>query len=37
MPDFLIYRCQKIDKNDQTDLTNLAIPQYSPVFSIGGS
>ncbi len=37
MPDFLIYRCQKIDKNDQSDLTNLAIPQYSPVFSIGGS
>ena len=27
----------KTDKNDQTDLTNLAIPQYSLVFSNGGS
>ncbi len=37
MPNFLSNRCQKIDKNDQSDLTNLAIPQYSHVFSIGGS
>ncbi len=37
MPYFLFNRCQKIDKNDQPDLTNLAIPQYSLVFSIGGS
>lgn len=27
----------KIDKNDQLDLTNLAISQYSLVFSYGGS
>jgi hypothetical protein len=37
MPNFLIHKCQKIDKNDQSDLTNLAIPQYNLVFSIGGS
>ncbi len=37
MPNFLTYRCQKIDKNDQLDLTKLAMPQYSLVFSIGGS
>ncbi len=37
MPNFLINKCQKIDKTDQFDLTNLAIPQYSPVFFIGGS
>ena len=37
MPNFLINRYQIIDKTDQIDLTNLAIPQYSPVFSIGGS
>jgi len=37
MPNFLINRYQKIDKNDQVDLTKLAIPQYSLVFSIGGS
>jgi len=37
MPNFLINRCQKIDKNDQPDLTNLAISQYNLVFSIGGS
>ena len=32
-----MHRYQKTDKNDQPDLTNLAISQYSPVFSIGGS
>ena len=37
MPNFLTNRCQIIDKIDQIDLTNLAIPQYSRVFSIGGS
>ncbi len=37
MPNFLINECQKIDKTDQFDLTNLAILQYSHVFSIGGS
>ncbi len=37
MPNLFINRCQKIDKNDQPDLTNLAISQYSLVFSIGGS
>jgi len=33
----LMYRYQKTDKSDQTDLKNLAITQYSLVFSIGGS
>jgi len=37
MPNFLINRCQIIDETDQFDLRNLAIPQYSLVFSIGGS
>ena len=37
MPNFLKYQYQKIDKNDQFDLRNLAISQYSLVFSIGGS
>ena len=37
MPNFFIIESQKIDKNDQSDLTNLAISQYSLVFSIGGS
>lgn len=37
MPNFLSSRYQKIDKNDQLDLIKLAIPQYSLVFSIGGS
>ncbi len=37
MPNFLMNRYQKIDKNDQIDLTNLAMSQYSLVFSIGGS
>jgi len=37
MPNFLINEYKKIDKNDQYDLTNLAISQYSLVFSIGGS
>jgi len=37
MPNFLLNRYQKIDKNDQSDLTNLAISQYTLVFSIGGS
>ena len=37
MPNFLTYSDQKTDKNDQSDLTNLAIPQYTLVFSNGGS
>ena len=37
MPNFLKYQYRKIDKNDQIDLRNLAISQYSLVFSIGGS
>ncbi len=37
MPNFFMNGSQKIDKNDQSDLTNLAISQYSLVFSIGGS
>jgi len=37
MPNLLFNKCQKIDKNDQSDLTNLAISQYRLVFSIGGS
>ena len=37
MPNFLTHRCQKIDKNDQLDLTKLAIPQYSLAFFIRGS
>ena len=37
MPNFLTNRYQKIDKNDQIDLTNLAMSQYTLVFSIGGS
>ncbi len=37
MPNFLMNRYQKIDKSDQIDLTNLAMSQYSLVFSIGGS
>lgn len=37
MPNSLSKKLLKIDKNDQTDLTNLAIPQYSLVFSYGGS
>jgi len=37
MPNYLIQKYQNIDKNDQSDLTNLAISQYSLVFSNGGS
>lgn len=37
MPNLSISEYQKIDKNDQIDLRNLAILQYSLVFSIGGS
>jgi len=37
MPNFLTDRCQKIDKNDQIDLTNLAIPRFNLVLSNGGS
>lgn len=37
MPNFLMNKCQKIDKNDHFDLTNLAMSQYNFVFSIGGS
>ncbi len=37
MPNFQINLRQKIDKIDQTDLTNLAISQYSLVFFIEGS
>jgi len=37
MPNPSMYRYQKTDKSDQIDLRNLAITQYSLVFSIGGS
>jgi len=37
MPEFFTCQYQKIDKSDQIDLTNLAMSQYSLVFSIGGS
>ena len=37
MPKFNPKLQQKIDKNDQSDLTNLAISQYSLVLSYGGS
>ncbi len=37
MPNSLMYRYKKTDKSDQIDLRNLAITQYSLVFSIGGS
>ncbi len=37
MPNFSSHRYQKIDKNDQIDLRNLAMPQYSIVFCNGGS
>ena len=37
MPNSSMYGYQKIDKNDQSDLTNLAISQYSLVLSYGGS
>ncbi len=37
MPNFFTYQYQKISKSDQIDLTNLAMPQYSLVLSIGGS
>jgi len=37
MSNFQINICQKIDKTDQFDLTNLAISQYNLVFFIEGS
>jgi len=37
MTNFSMYRFKKTDKNDLSDLTNLAISQYTLVFSIGGS
>ena len=37
MPNILTPSYQRIDKNDQIDLRNLAIPQYSLVLSNGGS
>ena len=37
MPNLLFNKCQKIDKNDQSDLTNLAMSQYNLVFFIEGS
>jgi hypothetical protein len=37
MPNSLINNVKKMDKNDQSDLTKLAISQYNLVFSIGGS
>jgi len=37
MPNIPFLKCQKIDKNDQSDLTNLAIHQFSQVHSNGGS
>jgi hypothetical protein len=35
MPDFMINYHQKIDENDQIDLTILAISQYYLLFSNG--
>ncbi len=37
MPNPLMNKYQKTDKSDQIDLRNLAISQYSLVFSIRGS
>lgn len=37
MPGLLSKKVLTTDKNDQTDLTNLAISQYSLVFFNGGS
>jgi hypothetical protein len=37
MPIFTSFKPLKIDKNDQYDLTNLAIHQFSLVSSNGGS
>ncbi len=37
MPNSLMNNVKKIYKNDQSDLTNLAISQYNLVFSIRGS
>jgi len=37
MPNSSMNKYQKTDKSDQIDLRNLAITQYSLVFSIGGS
>jgi len=37
MPNSFMHRYQKTEKSDQIDLRNLAIIQYSLVFSIGGS
>ncbi len=37
MPNFIMCQYQKISKSDQIDLTNLAMPEYSLVLSIGGS
>ena len=37
MPNNDLYFDQKIDKNDQFDLTNLAIHEFSLVDSNGGS
>jgi len=33
MPGFTYFQCLNIDKNDQLDLTNLDIHQFSLVFS----
>jgi len=37
MPNIFMCQYQKISKSDQIDLTNLAMSQYSLVFSNGGS
>jgi hypothetical protein len=37
MPNIFTCQYQKISKSDQIDLTNLAMSQYSLVFSNGGS
>ena len=37
MPEQTSNFTQKIDKNDQSDLTNLAIHEFRPVYSNGGS
>ncbi len=37
MPEYSNLKCQNTDKNDQSDLTNLAILQFTLVNSNGGS
>lgn len=37
MPEQILSFTQKTDKNDQADLTNLAIHEFRLVYSNGGS